>query len=125
MDAKQNIEKQSETARISAACATTSGATSSIASIGIGSHEATIQQSADGAEVLTAEDSQEARPPKESAVDPKFRHVEVVEVLDARDRFSHNESARGARPPKNNSSGLSNYYFSAAPLRMQRLGSVG
>ena len=59
------------------------------ASTGTGSHEATVQQSANGAEALTAEDTEAARPPKESAVDPNLRHVDAVEVLDARGRFLH------------------------------------
>ncbi len=71
----------------SATCSTTSGATSPTASTG--SHEATVQQSADGAEALAAEDTEAARPPKESAVDPKLRHTDAAEVFDAKGRFSH------------------------------------
>ena len=80
----------------SATCSTTSGASSPTASAGVEGHDAAGLQPMDASEEPPAADSNTPRPSKESArgyapaegLDPKLRHIDAAEVLDARGRFA-------------------------------------
>ena len=70
----------------SATCSTASGATSPTSA---DSADRACPQPLDGTDALPAADGDAPRQPKESAVDIKLRHIDAVEVMDVKGRFSH------------------------------------